>query len=43
MHTLRELDLTLSRIVLERNGAPTPYPDLDASPAVAAEGDSHHP
>lgn len=43
MHTLRELDLTLSRIVLERNGAPTRYPDLDASPAVAAEGDSHHP
>jgi DNA mismatch endonuclease (patch repair protein) len=41
--TLRELDLTLSRIVLERNGAPAPYPDLDESPAIAAESESHHP
>lgn len=35
--TLRDLDLALSRIVLERNGTPTPYPDLDDAPAVAAE------
>lgn len=35
--TLRELDLALSRIILKRNGAPVPYPDLDESAAVAAE------
>ena len=40
--TLRELDLALSRIVLEHNGAAVarrPYPDQVDSPAIAAEGD----
>ena len=43
LETLHELDLALSRIVLQRNGAPAPYPDLDESPAIAAESESHQP
>jgi DNA mismatch endonuclease (patch repair protein) len=39
METLRELDLVLSRIVLNRTGTPHPYswPEEDSNPAVAAE------